>query len=102
MPHDHPRERERVATHLADHVLAFCQSVGVGNVFHGPQLASYCMVRVTCSPSSPDRILRLLADEGRVAYRVLSRRRSEYRLEGVWPGGRPVEASEQLALAEGW
>jgi hypothetical protein len=97
---DHPNQRLRVKDRLEDHVLGFIASVGIGGTFFGRDLVSHCMQRAQCSPSSPDRILRLLATEEpvRVAYEVLDRRRSLYVVRGCWPEGRPVERCAQLSL----
>lgn len=76
----------RVRSKIADLVLAFVAArLASDATFHGSDLVAYVCQFEKCSPSSPDRILRLLADEGRVKYRVLNRRQSLYRVFNTEP-----------------
>lgn len=71
----------RVRSRIADLVLAFVEARLSSNpTFRGAELVAYVSQFESCSPSSPDRILRLLAQEGRVSYQILNRRQSLYRL----------------------
>jgi hypothetical protein len=70
---------ERVQERLVAAVLEFCRP---GRQFHMAELNDYCGERVgNLAPDSPGRILRLLRQAGKVKYRVIDRRNSEYLIE---------------------
>ena len=70
---------ERVLERIDDAVLEFCHP---GRQFHMTELNDYCGERVAnLAPDSAGRILRLLRQAGKVNYRVIDRRRSEYLVE---------------------
>lgn len=107
MPHDSKHERTRVAGTLRGPILDYLtQHVGVGGEFYMRDLAVHCVQQTGCALSSPDRIFRMMGPEDdseptRLAYVVINRRRSHYRLTGLWPDGRPAEGPEQLDLLAG-
>jgi hypothetical protein len=70
---------ERVTERIAAPVLEFC---GLRRQFHMIELAEFVQARVGVAPDSPGRILRMLRQAGKVSYRVIDRRNSEYLVEG--------------------
>jgi len=72
------RQIKRVAGNIGPVVVEFF-SVFDGMQFTAGSLYAWVNARVPCSPGSADRIMRLLADEGRIAYRLEDRSRSLYR-----------------------
>lgn len=75
-------ELGRVRSVIAAIVLAFCRS-RIGREFHAQELRDYVARVHPTAPASADRILRDLRKRGLVAYVLVSRRRSLYRVEGV-------------------
>lgn len=75
---DVPDERERVRGRIADAVIAFVREHP--GQFHMSGLLAFVASRMGrfVAPDSPSRILRALAADGVVAYRVVSRRHSLY------------------------
>lgn len=72
----------RVADNIGDLVLDFCRSQWyLGRDFHAQELRDYISDRnPLAAPASPDRVLRLLRQEKRVDYVVISRKNSLYRI----------------------
>lgn len=69
----------RVREKIAESVMAFYLARGCGNSFHMKELADFVKSEVVdIAPDSPSRILRLLRQEGRLDYTVLSRKGSLY------------------------
>lgn len=82
---------QRVKKKLDQHVLDFlAQRKADDGQFHSIDLVRYCMAQCHCSPESPARIMRALADAGKVRYTLLSRSDSLYRVDFV--------AAEQLEM----
>jgi hypothetical protein len=82
-----PREEQarqigRVRERIADVVLEFLRP-RVGQEFHGHELALYVMKRKGGSGGSPDRIMRLLREEGVCSVVCVSQPQSLYRVEWV-------------------
>lgn len=76
---------ERVEQGIADVVLDYCRrrlDLGVPE-FHMSALLGYVKSKVVAAPSSPDRILRKLRADGKLAYRVVDRGASLYEIEAV-------------------
>lgn len=69
---------ERVTERIAAAVLEFCD---LNPRFHMVELAEFVQERVGVAPDSPGRILRALRQAGKVSYRVIDRRNSEYLIE---------------------
>jgi hypothetical protein len=76
------RQIGRVRERIADVVLAFLRE-RVGREFYVSELAAYVTNRRGGAPGSPDRILRLLRQEGRCRYLNVDRAASLYRVEWV-------------------
>lgn len=70
------RHLSRVSGRIAGAILAFCRE-RVGAEFYASELHA----AVGGAPASADRVLRMLRKEGRVAYVVVDRGRSLYRVE---------------------
>ena len=104
MPHDDKRERQRVARGLRAHILAFCIERGPGAEFFLSELTTFVQARQPCAPDSARRIFTMMAEgDGepkRIAYEIVDRQRSRWRLIDVWPEGKPAERGEQLSLLE--
>ena len=76
------KQLARVKGSIAEHVIDFCKSVGVGNEFTGNGLFLYCVGRATnVSPGSPTRILRVLQKDHVLKYTIVNRSQSLYRLD---------------------
>lgn len=71
---------KRCKSKLAPFVIAFFQNRGIGAQFHGGDLSRYVSACSPCAPSSPDRIMRDLAEDGVLAYEVINRRQSLYEI----------------------
>jgi hypothetical protein len=76
------RQIGRVRERIADVVLAFLRE-RVGGEFYVSELTAYVTERRGGAPGSPDRILRLLRQEGRCRYSNIDRAASLYRVEWV-------------------
>jgi hypothetical protein len=82
---DDPHERERVYGKIAPLILAFA-SEHAGQPFHAEELRRYVLQRAPeIAPASPDRILRVLRQEGKIDYVVINRRQSLYLFRFVPP-----------------
>ena len=75
-------EYSRVRSGIAGHIVAFCRS-RVGATFHAEDLRRYVAQRTDRAPSSADRILRGLRDEGVIGYTVEDRASSLYSVQAV-------------------
>lgn len=72
---------ERVASAIAQAVIAFCQGrVRERPEFFADELRRYVANQNLAAPASPDRILRLMRQRGLIDYVVVSRSRSLYRV----------------------
>lgn len=80
---------QRVNSQIAGHVTAFMKG-HIDKDFHCDELRKYVYDRVGgyIAPGSPDRILRLLRQQGVVDYAVINRRKSLYRSLSVEMQGR--------------
>jgi hypothetical protein len=76
------RQIGRVRERIADVVMAFLRE-RVGSEFRGSELVQYVTDKRGGAPGSPDRILRLLRQEGRCRYLNVDRAASLYRVEWV-------------------
>jgi len=75
---DAPEERRRVYSRIAPLILAFHHE-NAGRRFHSKELQQYVLSGAPeVAPSSADRILRYLRQEGKLDYVVLSRTQSLY------------------------
>lgn len=73
-------ELERVGGAIGDSVLAFCRA-RVGQEFRMEQLREHVERDGHRAPDSAGRILRMLRQRGRVAYTVVNRSASLYRID---------------------
>lgn len=73
-------ERERVSSAIGQDVLRFCRA-RLGAEFHLEELREFVALRGHRAPDSAGRILRLLRQQGRLAYEVVNRRQSLYRID---------------------
>lgn len=82
---DQREQLERVSSRIAALIVAFCaERLASGRVdFHAADLRAAVSEHVTTAPGSADRILRDLRKRGAVAYVVIDRRASLYRLTGT-------------------
>lgn len=89
MTHEKEEEQQqatnltRVESNIAPIVIAFLEGVqlqGCSQEFHLQDMQEYVAAKAggVLSPDSPSRILRLLRRQGRIDYKVLSRRQSLY------------------------
>lgn len=77
---------ERVSVRIGKAIVGFCRA-RLGQTFSADQLRQHVrMVVGEVAPDSPSRILRDLRQQGVVAYELVSRRDSLYRVTAV-PGG---------------
>lgn len=76
-------EIKRVRGNIAPLIREFFKvRVKSGNLhFHNRDLLKWVWAFTECAPDSPARIMRLLSDEGELAYRVTNRSGSEYVIE---------------------
>lgn len=86
-PADSAGERRRVTGQVQRAVLDFfaLRLRNEAPVFHMGDLTRYVAERVPTAPDSAGRIMRLLSAEGRLAYELVSRARSEYRAVSTDP-----------------
>lgn len=76
-------DRTRVAERIGGYVVEFFADRGDGSEFHADDLRQYVIAREPkTAPGSPDRIMRLLRQAGRIQYAVVNRRKSLYRIGG--------------------
>lgn len=73
---------QRVGGRIGPVVEDFCRE-RLGMTFHVADLQSYVLGRALVAPASPDRILRDLRSRGLIAYEVVNRSQSLYRLTRV-------------------
>lgn len=78
----HRENLERVRNAIGAHVLAFCRA-RIGREFHAQELRDYVARVHPTAPASADRILRDLRSRGLVAYVLVSRSKSLYRVESI-------------------
>jgi len=76
------KQIDRVSTNIASTVLDFCSSrIAAGrHIFAVVELHEFVQSRHPGAPGSPDRILRLLRRQKKVAYTVVNRSASLYQL----------------------
>jgi hypothetical protein len=78
------QEIRRVYGNLREAILAFCAQVRRQNqdgaLFTATALRDFVACHAPSAPGSPDRILRLMRQEGHLNYRVVSRSGSLYEL----------------------
>lgn len=75
---DSPEDRERVALKIAGAILVFYKERREQPVFFCDELRTFVAAHCLIAPASPDRILRMLRQEGRIDYKVTDRSQSEY------------------------
>ena len=94
---------ERVEAKIGDVVLEFCRSRVELNArqFRMADLVDYVADRAQVAPSSPDRILRQLKKEGKVAYTVIDRAGSLYRIDSA-DGAARTEAERGKGYGSGY
>lgn len=94
------QERARVRSRIGSLILEFCRH---RTGFHMEDLRQFVEKKMSdglflcIAPDSPGRILRQLRQQGLLNYKVVSRRRSLYRVVSV--GKRPAEQAELFARA---
>lgn len=73
---------ERVKNRIGGLIVQFfSECIAAGQFeFHADELREYIGHRIVVAPGSPDRILRQLRREGKLGYKVVSRRGSLYRI----------------------
>ena len=76
---DQQSNLQRVKSKTAGAILAFFDSLHVGDEFCAQQLRDYVAALVPVAPASPDRILRDMRQRGQLNYEVVSRSQSLYR-----------------------
>jgi hypothetical protein len=85
MSDDDRSERERVYARIAGTILQFQREHPTGT-FHVEELREYVTALAPdIAPDSPGRILRLLREEGKLNYVVISRSASLYQFRSVEP-----------------
>ena len=74
-----PQERARVRSRIGSLIMEFCRE---NRTFHMKDLLWFVESRIEgkVAPGSPERILRLLRQQGALQYEVVSRRESFYRM----------------------
>lgn len=82
-PEHSDKDLERVRGSIADVILKFFRLQRVGGRFFAADLHKFVVDRATIAPASADRVMRDLRRGGQVNYSVVSRQRSEYRVESV-------------------
>lgn len=88
---------ERVSSRIAGAITEFC-SARIGKQFFMEELRLFVSEKTKphhIAPASPDRILRLLRQQGKLDYKVVSRSQSLY---AVLPRSRPSAALKQPSL----
>ena len=95
---DDPDERARVYGKIAPLIMAYYNE-NTGRAFHAEDLRRYVLQHAPeIAPGSPDRILRLLRQEGRLYYVVIDRGNSLYQFrplaERNWAAGADDEDDE--------
>ena len=76
---------DRVTERIGWAVLAFCADKPYGQTFFADELRRFVRSKVgLVAPGSPDRILRLLRQKGKLDYFVVSRSESLYMM--LWVG----------------
>lgn len=91
---EQPANLARVGGRIGPHVLEFCRIIRDLSARHGGEpefrmggLVGFILARgVQCAPASADRILRQLRAQGFVAYTVVDRAASLYRIDSVSAG----------------
>ncbi len=80
---DDPAQRERVSHRIASCILDYAK-IHCGEDFLVDHLRRFITTVVgPIAPASPDRILRLLRQRGKLVYVVVDRRKSLYRITEV-------------------
>ncbi len=77
------RQLERVKVSIADVIIEFFRLRRVGDRFFASELHAFVRDHAQIAPASADRVMRDLRKSGQVNYCVISRSRSEYRVESV-------------------
>ena len=94
-------ELARVRSRLGELVVAFwrhCMDEGPAT-FTADELREYIATRLPTAPASADRILRDLRQKGRINYRVVNRRASQYEALAPAPA-EPAPPKRQQSLLE--
>jgi len=82
-PEHSNKDIERVKGSIADVILQFFRLQRVGGRFFAADLHKFVVDRANIAPASADRVMRDLRIGGQLNYSVVSRQRSEYRVESV-------------------
>lgn len=89
---------ERVQARIGEAILAF-RDLTTASPWHMETLRQHVSEAVgAVAPGSPDRVLRALRAEGRLNYRVVSRRSSLYEWQPVPPPPVDLEAVRQASF----
>jgi len=67
-----------VAEKISEFILEFYELRRNKPIFYCDELREYVATKCLIAPASPDRILRMLRQEGWLNYEVVNRKRSEY------------------------
>ncbi len=82
-PTEQEKQLARVKGSIADVIVEFFRVRRVGDRFFASDLHKFVGERAQIAPASADRVMRDLRKGGQVNYCVISRSRSEYRVEEV-------------------
>jgi hypothetical protein len=74
---------QRVKGSIADTILEFFRLRRIGDRFFAADLHRFVGTHAQVAPASADRVMRDLRKSGQVNYCVVSRSRSEYRVEAA-------------------
>lgn len=82
---DHPTNLCRVKLAISATIREFLAERGVGEQFSMVELTEYVRARHSIAPDSAGRILRDMNQRGEIAYQLVSRSKSLYRVVSVQP-----------------
>lgn len=82
---DHPTNLRRVKLAVSATIRAFLMERGEGKQFSMVELTEYVRARHPIAPDSAGRILRDMNQRGEIAYQLVSRSKSLYRVVSVQP-----------------
>lgn len=85
MVNEQQEHLDRVTKSVGNEIVKFFQNrISRGRPeFYAHELRTWVYGVMTCAPASPDRVLRNLRQQGRIGYKLVSRRQSLYRATGV-------------------
>ena len=89
-PANNANHLERVSGRIQRAILNFCASRGAGYYFYADELRRFVYTKTgATAPGSADRVLRHLRQKGALAYTVVNRRASHYRIDAITEEPRP-------------